>query len=116
MVEYAFPSSLDTVFSALADPTRRDILHRVSTQQLTVTQLAQSYNLTFAAVSKHLKVLEKAMLVTKHRVGRKQYVSAQAPALKEAADYLEWYRQLWAERLDSLEVYLSQEGEQNGRS
>lgn len=118
MVEYGFPSSLsfdpvldsslDSVFGALADPTRRDILQRVSAQQLTVGQLAARYNLTFAAVSKHLKVLEKARLIAKHKVGRKHYIRAQAAALKEANDYLEEYKQMWSDRLDALEIYLNE--------
>jgi DNA-binding transcriptional ArsR family regulator len=109
MVEYTV--SLDNVFNALADPTRRDILRRVSSQQLTISQIAQRYNLSFAAVSKHLMVLEKAKLIIKQRVGRKRYVRAQAPALKEANDYLEWYKQLWSDRLDGLEIYLNESEE-----
>ena len=106
MVEYAI--SLDDTFSALADPTRRDILRRVSSRQLTIGQIAEHYSLTFAAVSKHLMVLEKARLIVKRRVGRKQFVRAQTTALKEAEEYLEWYRQFWTERLDALEIYLKE--------
>lgn len=101
MVEYTFSNSLDLIFHALADPTRRDILQRVSVRQLTVSQLAERYNLTFAAVSKHLKVLENARLIVKHRVGRQNYIRVQAPALKEAGEYLDWYRLLWSERLEN---------------
>lgn len=107
MVEYTI--SLDSVFGALSDPTRRDILQRVSAQQLTISQIAERYNLSFAAVSKHLMVLEKAKLIAKRRVGRQQYVRAQVQALKEADDYLEWYRRMWEERLDSLDQYLNED-------
>ena len=113
MVEYTV--SLDSVFGALADPTRRDILRRVSSRQLTISQLAEHYNLSFAAVSKHLMVLEKAKLIIKHRVGRKQYVRAQGPALQEANDYLEQFRQVWQDRLDALEIYLNESDEPNDR-
>lgn len=104
MVEYAL--SLDSVFSSLADPTRRDILRRVSNQELSVGEIAQPYNLTFAAISKHLKVLEKAKLIIKRRRGKEQMVRIAPQALKEADDYLEFYRQLWESRFDSLEDYL----------
>lgn len=106
MVEYT--SSLDSVFGALSDPTRRDMLRRVSFQQLTVSQLAEKYNLSFAAVSKHLMVLEKAKLIIKRRVGRKQYIQAHTQGLKDADEYFEWYRQTWQDRLDNLEDYLNE--------
>ena len=104
MVEYAM--SLDSIFSSLADPTRRDILRRVSSQELSVGEIAQPYDLTFAAVSKHLKVLEKAKLIIKKRRGKEQMVSIAPQALKGVDDYLEFYRQLWESRFDSLENYL----------
>lgn len=104
MFEYSF--SLDDTFGALADQTRRDILRRVSSAELSIGEIAKNYNLTFAAVSKHLMVLEKSRLIIKRREGRKHYVRAQAGALKEANDYLEWYRGLWEGRLDALEQYL----------
>lgn len=97
---------LDSIFGALADPTRRDILQRVATAQLSIGQIAKDYNLTFAAVSKHLMVLEKARLVIKSRVGRRHFVRAYPAGLKEADEYLEWYRQTWEDRLASLDVYL----------
>lgn len=106
MVEYTL--ELDNIFGALADPTRRDILNRVATTQLSVGQIAEDYNLTFAAVSKHLKVLEKARLIVKSKVGRKQFVRAHPVALKEADDYLKRYRKIWEDRLDSLDKYLKE--------
>lgn len=112
MVEYTY--SLDSVFGALADPTRRDILSRVSSRQLSISQIAERYNLGFAAISKHLMVLEKAGLVIKYRVGRHQLVRARADALQEASDYLEQYKETWEARLDSLEQFLN-EGSDNER-
>ncbi len=106
MVEYTL--ELDSIFGALADPTRRDILQRVSKAQLSVGQIANDYHLTFAAVSKHLKVLEKAKLIVKSKAGRKQYVRVYPAGLKEADDYLKFYRQMWEERLDSLDKYLKE--------
>ena len=107
MVEYAL--SLDSIFNSLADPTRRDILRRVSTEELSIGQIAQPYPLTFAAISKHLKVLEKAKLVVKRRQGKEQIVCLAPQALAEAEDYLQWYKQFMEARYDSLENYLSKE-------
>ena len=109
MVEYSL--SLDNIFASLADPTRRDILSRVAKQSLSIGELARPYHLTFAAISKHLKVLEKAKLVTKQRRGKEQIVSIAPQTLKSADEYLSLYRQLWESRLDSLTNYLNQEKE-----
>jgi DNA-binding transcriptional ArsR family regulator len=106
MVEYSF--SLDITFGALADPTRRDIMRRVSSAELSIGQVARNYDLTFAAISKHLKVLERANLITKRRNGKEQIVSASPRALADAYEYLEEYRQLWENRLDSLAAYLEE--------
>lgn len=103
MVEY----TLDNTFGALADPTRRDILTRVARVEMSVGQLAKNYDLSFAAVSKHLKVLEKARLVVKRRKGKEQLVSLAPKAFADAAEYLEWYKQTMEVRLDALEIYLS---------
>jgi DNA-binding transcriptional ArsR family regulator len=104
MVEYTL--SLDSVFSSLSDPTRRDILRRLISQELTVGEIAKPYELTFAAVSKHLKVLERAKLIIKQRRGKEQMVSVDARALKDAADYLENYRLLWDGRFQRLDKLL----------
>jgi DNA-binding transcriptional ArsR family regulator len=109
MVEYIL--SLDTIFGSLSDPTRRDILRRVSKQELTISEIAKPYDLTFAAVSKHLKVLERAKLVMKRRRGKEQMVQAAPQALKDADEYLEQYRQLWEERFDRLEALLNEQEE-----
>lgn len=109
MVEYTL--SLDTTFSALSDPTRRDMLQRVARNELSVGELARFYDLTFAAVSKHLKVLEKARLIVKKRRGKQHMVSLAPRAFADATEYLEWYRSLWENRLDSLEQYLNESQE-----
>ncbi|HEX4775073.1 MAG TPA: metalloregulator ArsR/SmtB family transcription factor [Candidatus Saccharimonadales bacterium] len=118
MVEYTM--SLDTVFGSLADPTRRDILRRVAGREQSVGQIAQHYDLTFAAISKHLKVLEKARLIIKRRRGKEQIVALSPGALADADAYLQQYRELWESRLDKLEALLEQEqlksqGGQHGR-
>ena len=107
MVEYAL--SLDSVFGSLADATRRDILQRVAERELSVSEIANNYDLTLAAVSKHLKVLEKAMLIIKRRRGKQQLVHLAPEALTPASDYLEAYRKMWEVRFDALEEYLSKE-------
>jgi DNA-binding transcriptional ArsR family regulator len=106
MVEYTLP--LDSIFSSLADPTRRDILRRLIHGELTISEIAKPYDLSFAAISKHLKVLEKAQLIIKRRRGKEQMVSVAPQALNDAADYLENYRLLWDERFQSLDKLLKQ--------
>jgi DNA-binding transcriptional ArsR family regulator len=108
MVEY--PMNLDLIFSSLADPTRRDIFQRVTGSELSVNEIALHYKMSLAAVSKHLKILEQAKLIIKHRKGRQQLVKAAPSTLKSVQDYLSQYEQLWNERFDSLEDYLKKEG------
>ena len=107
MVEYVL--RLDSVFGSLADPTRRDILRRVTRSELSVSEIAAHYDMSLAAVSKHLKILEKARLVARRRKGKRQLVSARPAALDDAAEYLDWYRNFMETRLDSLEKYLAEE-------
>jgi len=101
MVEYSL--QLDSIFGSLADPTRRDILQRLGGGELSVGEIARPYHMTFAAISKHLKVLEKAQLVVKRRRGREQIVELTPGALAEAGEYLRRYEQLWQRRLDALD-------------
>jgi DNA-binding transcriptional ArsR family regulator len=107
MVEYNL--SLDEVFGSLADPTRRDILNRTALSELSVGEIALPYDISLAAVSKHLKILEKARLIVKRRQGKRLLVQASPLALKDAAEYLEEYGRLFNERMDALENYLSKE-------
>lgn len=106
MVEYT--SRLDDIFGSLADSTRRDILQRISDQAMSVGEIAANYDMSFAAISKHLKVLEKAKLIIKQRRGKEQIVSLAPGAFKDAQEYLDWYKQLWGQRFDSLEAYLNE--------
>src|SRR3954469_18605520 len=99
MVEYKTHLSLDSIFASLADPTRRDILRRLTPGDQSVGELAHHYDLTFAAVSKHLQVLERAQLVKKRRNGREQRVELSPAGLGKADKYLEQYRKLWEEKL-----------------
>jgi len=107
MVEYAL--DLDTVFASLSDPTRRDILKRVSRAHMTIGEIAKSYDLTLAAISKHLKVLERAHLIVKRKRGKERIVQLSPGAFKSATEYLEYYETLWNQRFDSLEGFLKEE-------
>jgi DNA-binding transcriptional ArsR family regulator len=98
---------LDLLFGSLADPTRRDILKRVAVAEMSVSDIAQYYDLTFAAVSKHLMMLEKAKLITKRRWGKQRMVQLEPSAIKDVSVYLKQYEKLWNKRLDSLEHYLT---------
>lgn len=106
MVEYTL--SLDSIFGALSDPTRRGILQQVSNNELSVGQIARQYDLTFSAVSKHLKVLERAQLILKRRSGKEQMVILAPDALVPASEYLEAYRVMWESRFDALDQYLKE--------
>ena len=105
MVEYE-STELDAIFSSLADPTRRDILRRLRPRGYSVGELASQYDLTFAAVSKHLQVLERARLVCKRRSGREQQVELSPDGLHRADEYLEQYRAVWEGRMDRLAGHL----------
>lgn len=107
MVEYAM--NLDNVFSSLADPIRRDILRRVSVSELTVNQVASAYDVSLAAISKHLKVLEKACLIRKRKEGKQHIVTLSPGAFKDVSEYLKYYEDLWNARFDALEAFLQEE-------
>ena len=98
--------TLSVVFSALADPTRRAILERLSRGEATVLELAAPFAMSLPAVSKHLKVLERAGLISRGREAQWRPCRLEAQALQGAADWLDEYRQLWEERLDRLGEYL----------
>ncbi len=99
--------NLDNVFSSLADATRRDILRRVGKNQLTISEIAAHYKLTFAAISKHLKVLEKARLIVKRRQGKEQLVTLSPLAFMGAVDYLQHYEAIWNQRFNALDKLLA---------
>jgi DNA-binding transcriptional ArsR family regulator len=100
---------LDNLFSSLADPIRRDILRRLINATFTVGQIAKDYEISFAAVAKHLHVLEKARLVKKQRRGKEQVVSIAPQALKDASEYLARYEALWNYRFDALDKLLKED-------
>ena len=97
---------LDRTFAALADPTRREILARLSGGEASVTELAAPFEMTLPAVSKHLKVLERAGLISRGRNAQWRPCRLEAAPLKDASDWLEEYRGQWEGRLDRLDEYL----------
>ncbi len=107
MVEYTI--SLDAVFGSLADPTRRDILQRLLDGELTVSEIALPYDMSLAAISKHLKILERAALIIKRKVGKERVVGVRPGAFAEANQYIASYQRLWEERFDRLDTLLKEE-------
>lgn len=97
---------LSKTFSALSDPTRRAILARLSAGETSVSELAKPFQMTAPAVTRHLKVLEKAGLISRTRHAQWRPARLEALPLKEALDWIEQYRQQWEERFDRLDQYL----------
>ena len=106
MVEYR-DSQLNDVFGALADPTRRAILARLSKGDALVTELAAPFEISLAAVSKHVRVLERAGLVHRTVTGREHRCALSPRPLRAAADWVEHYRAFWETRLDALEQFIN---------
>jgi DNA-binding transcriptional ArsR family regulator len=106
MAVVAADSELNATFGALADPTRRAILARLAKGHASVLELAEPFDMSQPAISKHLKVLERAGLITRGREAQWRPCRIEAQALKPVDDWLENYRRLWEERFDRLEVYL----------
>lgn len=104
-------ASVDRIFRALADATRRDILVRAGVGGQSVSALAGYYAMTFAGVQKHVAVLERAGLVAKERRGREQIVHANPPTLRKATELLGAYEQLWTDRTGRMATILAEEGE-----
>ena len=107
MVKY-LSNTLDATFGALADPTRRSILERLIGGESSVTSLAEPFDMSLPAVSKHLRVLEKAGLLTQEKDGRVRRCRMHAGPMKEASDWVGRYRIFWEEQLDSLADYIEQ--------
>ncbi len=99
---------LSTTFAALADPTRRAILARLASGECSVTELAEPFEMSMPAVSKHLRVLERAGLIARGREAQWRPCRIEAAPLKEVAEWTERYRQIWEQHFDSLELYLQQ--------
>ena len=97
---------LSATYAALADPTRRAILSRLATGEASVTELAEPFEMSLPAVSKHLKVLERAGLIARGRKAQWRPCRLEAAPLKDAADWLEEYRRFWEESFDRLDEYL----------
>jgi DNA-binding transcriptional ArsR family regulator len=97
---------LNAVFSAIADPTRRAILARLANGEASVTALAEPFEMSLPAISKHLKVLERAGLIARGRTAQWRPCRLDAAPLKEAATWLEKYRQFWEQSFDRLDEYL----------
>jgi DNA-binding transcriptional ArsR family regulator len=108
MVESNISSNiaLDKVFGALADMTRRDILKRLSGEEQTISELAKPYGMSLAAIAKHISVLEKAGLITKHRRGKEKLIQIQPEAIKVATTCLSEYEKMWSDRFNALEKLL----------
>jgi DNA-binding transcriptional ArsR family regulator len=99
---------LSMTLSALADPTRRGILARLSKGEATVGQLAEPYEMSLAAVSKHLKVLEGAGLISRSKEAQWRHCKLEAAPMREVSEFIEFYRRFWDESLDRLEDYLAE--------
>jgi DNA-binding transcriptional ArsR family regulator len=107
MVQYEMTQdSLSTTFAALADPTRRAILAHLALNEASVTELAEPFRMSMPAVSKHLKVLERAGLISRGREAQWRPCRLQAAPLKDVAGWLEDYRRFWEESFDRLDEYL----------
>jgi DNA-binding transcriptional ArsR family regulator len=102
------PDALSSKFAALADPTRRAILARLALGETSVTELAEPFEMSLPAVSKHLKVLERAGLIARGREAQWRPCRIEVNALREVDDWLEEYRRMWEARLDRLEDYLAE--------
>jgi DNA-binding transcriptional ArsR family regulator len=103
---------LNTIFMALADPTRRAILERLTQGEASGTELAQPFSISVPAISKHLRVLEHANLILHRKDGRTHWFRLSASPMREAASWLEHYRQFWEAQFDSLETYLQMTSEE----
>ena len=107
---------IDRIFRALSDSTRRDILARAIQREQSVSALARHYEISLTAVQKHVTVLERAALVSKHRTGREQRVAAERNTLRRATTLLEEYEQLWIQRATKIAEILAEPDEEEGET
>ena len=110
VVSRATAGTADRLFHALADATRRDIVRRTLLREHSVSDLARSYPMSFAAVQKHVTVLERADLVIKERRGREQLVRGNVAAVRTAAQQLEQFEALWRRRIEQMDQVLAEDG------
>src|ERR1700757_3318928 len=108
MISAARAQRLDTTFGALADPTRRAILARLASGEASVTELAEPFAMSMPAISKHLKVLERAGLIARGREAQWRPCRLQAAPLQDVAGWVEHYRRFWEESFDRLDDYLQE--------
>ena len=108
VVDTILDHETDRLFQALADSTRRDILQRAIAHEQSVSSLADHYDMSFAAVQKHVAVLERAALITKERRGREQIVHGHEPTLQKALRLLGEYEQMWVQRANQMAAVLAQ--------
>ncbi|MEP7289543.1 MAG: metalloregulator ArsR/SmtB family transcription factor [Chloroflexota bacterium] len=113
MTNLAPDSTLDLVFGALADKTRRAILERLTRGSATVTELADPFDMSLPAISKHLSTLEKAGLITRAKEGRIHHLSLAPSRLHEISAWLDHYRQFWEQNLDLLGAFLDTPSDEN---
>ena len=102
------PDRLSSTFQALADPTRRAILSRLSQGEASVTELAAPFSMSMPAISKHLKVLERANLISRGKEAQWRPCKLEAAPLEAASDWVEQYRAMWEARFDRLDAYLKE--------
>ena len=96
------------VFQAIADPTRRKIINMIAHQSLHLNSVAEKFNVSRPAISKHIKILTECGLITIKQEGRHRYCEARLNKLNEVSDWVEQYRKFWTQKLDALEVYLNE--------
>ena len=106
---------VNRIFRALADTTRRDIVRRTLVEEISVSQLAESYDMSFAAVQKHVAVLEEARLVTKEPRGRERMVRGDPERIRQAQRLLDQFEQIWRDRIDRLDALLEEESTEKGK-
>ena len=109
------PDTLSATFAALADPTRRAILSRLLTGERSVSELAEPFDMSLPAVSKHLRVLERAGLIGRRRDAQWRHCRLEPGPLKDVADWAERYRHIWEQRLDRLDAYLPEMKQKEAR-
>ena len=115
------PDRLNRAFAALADPTRRAIIARLASGEATVNELVEPFDMTQPSISKHLKVLERAGLISRGRAAQTRPCRLEAAPLREIANWVEMYRNLWEESFDRLDAFLQstkanpKKGKRNGR-
>ena|SRR5271166_3279809 len=113
--QHTSPDRLDATFSALADPTRRAILARLASGETSVSELAEPFEMSMPAISKHLKVLQRAGLIERSREAQWRPCRLAAAPLKDVSDWLDHYRRFWEESFDRLEDYLRELQKENAQ-